>query len=429
MAKEPKSSENKDKTEASEETAAPEVESDVEEVTDESSEESPAMIEAEATEVNEAPDEDAADSPETNTPEYPVVAKQNEPSGGRGSFFPLVLGGIAAGAIGYAAAVFAPFTGGPDIDGISAEIAANSAALETVSGDLAALRDTPAAEVDTSELEGRIAEAGQGIESLIGELDAIRGRLGELASSLEEQVAGLDGRLLELETAMPEAGSLGTEEQLAALRSRIEEMTSRAEERLLATESEAAQIARAAEEERLAAESEAADALAAAEAREAELTAQVQRQETLIELKAAVEAGASYSDLLTDLDAVPEALTAHAESGVPTIQSLQESFPAAARAALRATVTVPENASVGERLTAFLNRRTNARSLSPQEGDGPDAVLSRAEAHLGSGEIALALNEIETLPEAGQAAMGEWADQARARLAAVAAIEELSVTN
>jgi hypothetical protein len=335
-----------------------------------------------------------------------------------------------AGAIGFAAAYFAlPKTPEFDASGLSADISANAQALEALSGDLAALRDAPAPAVDTSGLEGQIAEAGQGIESLIGELDAIQSRLGELAASLEDQVAGLDGRILELETAMPNASALGTEEQLSALRARIGEMTSQAEARLRETEAEAAAIARAAEEERLAAEAEAADALAETEAREAELAALAERQEALIELKASVESGAGYSELLAGLDMVPDALAAHADNGVPTIQTLQESFPGAARAALAATVTVPENATMGDRISAFLQRRTNARSLSPHEGDGPDAVLSRAEADLGSGDLAAALSEIEKLPEAGKTAMGGWIEGARARLSAVAAIEELSATN
>ena len=147
-------------------------------------------------------------------------------------------------------------------------------------------------------------------------------------------------------------------------------------------------------------------------------------------MRAAVESGAGFSDILAGFGDAPKVLTSLATDGVPTMVSLQQSFPDAARAALAASQTVPEDASTGERLAAFLKRQTNARSLTPREGSDPDAVLSRAEASLNQGDLDTALSEISTLPDAAMTAMSGWLERAETRASAMKALDELSaVTN
>ncbi|MEP2717498.1 MAG: hypothetical protein ABJP42_13320, partial [Pseudophaeobacter sp.] len=73
-----------------------------------------------------------------------------------------------------------------------------------------------------------------------------------------------------------------------------------------------------------------------------------------------------------------------------------------------------------------VNRHLGARSVTPQEGDDPDAVLSRAEAALQSGDVTTALSEIEALPEAAQTAFADWQSAAQTRLAALAAVDQLA---
>ena len=239
----------------------------------------------------------------------------------------------------------------------------------------------------------------------------------------------MDARLLALETAVPSADALASGDELAALRERIAEMTAAAENQLATTQTEAASVARAAEEARLAAEAEAEELRAAAEAREAELQVMAARQAALIDLKAAIEAGAPFAEPLGALEEVPDVLAANAETGVPTILALQEGFPAAARAALAQSTLVGEDASAGERFAAFLRSRTNARSQRPRDGADPDAILSRAEATVGEGDLRGALAELEALSGDGQAALAEWLEQANTRLAASEAVDQLSATN
>ncbi|MGB8622217.1 MAG: hypothetical protein WCD16_05310, partial [Paracoccaceae bacterium] len=80
----------------------------------------------------------------------------------------------------------------------------------------------------------------------------------------------------------------------------------------------------------------------------------------------------------------------------------------------------------GDRIGAFLRTQFGARSLTPREGNDPDAILSRAEAALNAGELKDALDEIATLPEAGQQAMSGWVAKAQKRADALAAADTLA---
>jgi hypothetical protein len=79
-----------------------------------------------------------------------------------------------------------------------------------------------------------------------------------------------------------------------------------------------------------------------------------------------------------------------------------------------------------ERAMSFLQSTTGARSMTPREGTDPDAVLSRAEAALGAGDLDLSLTEIAALPAVAQEAMAGWTTQAKTRQDALAAVAELA---
>ncbi|MDJ0640573.1 MAG: mitofilin family membrane protein [Paracoccaceae bacterium] len=467
MAGKSKSSEKKENSKDKEEVDASEVSGEAAASNPESSSEDPVVIEGEATEVDadaedlhtadegtasdesEASTEDApegsdetsgdvASTEETATDvEAPAAATAQPPqteqqSAGSGvPVLAMVFGGIVAGAIGYFGSALAPKPEPAPFDEseLTAGIAANTAALGDLEGSLAALQEVSAPEVDLSGLESQIGTIMQSLDTLTRELTTLQTGLSETTAAFEAQANELDERVVALETAVPQAGELATDDELRALRTRIEEMMGEAEARLAEAQAEADAIAQEATEMRAAAEAEALEVAAAAEAREAELQALGERQSALLDLKSAMEAGTGYAETLPALGAVPDVISANAESGIPTIKSLQESFPTVARTALSQSVTVAEDASVGERLTAFINRRTNARSLTEQEGDSPDAVLSRAEARLGEGDLAAAVAELDSLPEAGKAALEDWLEQARTRLTAVEAVDELTATN
>ena len=175
--------------------------------------------------------------------------------------------------------------------------------------------------------------------------------------------------------------------------------------------------------------------IAAAEAETATIVARVEtaaaaadQRSALGQIRAALDSGAPFAAALVPLATVtlPDILSATAETGVPTLQTLQAGFPDAARAVLEAATQADPGASWTQRIGAFLMAQTGARSLTPRDGSDPDAVLSRAEAALRSGDLTATISELNGLPDAGLAAMAPWLALAHQRLAAQDAVAALS---
>lgn len=361
------------------------------EVVEDDVEEEPVVVEAEPeAEAEEAPVEEAA----------PVA----QPQPARGGPEAMLLGGVFAGLIGYGMATLFPMFSN-NADELTDQLSAQSdkiAALE------AALADQATADLS-------------GIETGLADLNTqVTGQIDGLTASVTEQFAGIDERLLEVEKRPSGDGTL-SDTALAAYQRELEGL--RAE--LDAQKDDVMSAAAAAEADLAAARAEAEEleqqALAMAEA--------AASRAALNRIATAVETGAPYADALTGLDAatLPTALTDAAESGVATTAQLVADYPAAARAAL-ATARSEGLSDDASGLGGFLRSQFDVRSTAPQEGDGPDAVLSRAEAAVKDGRVADALAELAALPEVARADMTDWTARAQARSDVLDAIATLSET-
>lgn len=311
-------------------------------------------------------------------------------------FLGLVVGGaLAAGAGFFAAIEWWPQEASVDASKL-AEL------QEVVSGQQITLTRLENAGIEQASSLARVASQ---IEET-SEIDGIQTELETLRTALRR----IEARVEALETRpFAEVNPDGTEAlqaQLEAFRQELDRATAEADAKVAAARLEAEQI----------------EADADATARSAD------RSAALAALKIALDTGAPLTEPLKMFDDVPPVLAAHAE-GVPTLAALQSGFPDAARNVLSLPTASPENASVSERLAAFLKRQTNARSLSPKEGDDPDAVLSRAEARLELGDVSGALNELQTLPDEARTAMADWLTDAETRAAVIAAHADLSAIN
>jgi hypothetical protein len=114
-----------------------------------------------------------------------------------------------------------------------------------------------------------------------------------------------------------------------------------------------------------------------------------------------------------------------AETGLPTMLSLQTGFSDAARSALAAAKR--ENAkNPMEQFGANLSSLFSVRKTGKVEGDTPSAIISRAEANLEEGNLYEALREIGTLEGDAAAAMDPWVERARSRVAADQLLTDVS---
>ncbi len=135
---------------------------------------------------------------------------------------------------------------------------------------------------------------------------------------------------------------------------------------------------------------------------------------------AAVETGAPFAaELAVVEEAAPAAgalatLRPYADGGAPPMATIRSEFSAAARAGL-ATANRVNADGVVERYGARVAGLFNLRPASPQPGESPGAVISRAEYAVDQGDLAAAIAEIETLPPPAQDAMRDWIELAQDR--------------
>ncbi|WP_143226504.1 COG4223 family protein [Actibacterium pelagium] len=360
---------------------------------------------------DEAPAEDdlaeaSEDEQPTPDPVEPIVAAPAPEKSGNG-FLPTLLGGVLAAGLGFGVSQFL-FTDATPPEADTSEL---EAALDKQSRDLAALSKaiealaaTPAAEAP--DLSGPLEELNSSLSDAIA-------AVGTDVSDLSAQMAALETRLTEVEkrpaVASDTSGAVAAyERELNAIREELAVQQAKNDEM-------SAEVGAAAE----AAKAEIDAASARARAIEAQAAVQT--------VQSALDTGTSYAASLASLPGdIPEALTASAETGVATLPELKASFDEYARQALSASLENAPGTSTQDRVGSFLRSQLNIRSLSPREGDDPDAVLSRAQGAVATGDLAAALSEIAALPESGQAAMADWTALAQARLAAKEAIETLA---
>ncbi|WP_284165229.1 hypothetical protein [Frigidibacter sp. SD6-1] len=322
-------------------------------------------------------DETVEPEPQAKPPEPQAEAAPQAPR--RPRFWPLALGGAVAAALG-AGGTIAVLRANPGLmpppstAGLEQRLSDQDKRLSDLASKLAAApADAPAATIDVQPL-----------------IDPLTARLDQLESAL----ADLQARLAAVESrpvAAPGETSAATSEAVAAAK---------------AAEAEAARLRQEAE----------------VIARKAAIGS------ALGQIDAGLESGAALAPSLKALSdlgiAIPEALAA-VDQGAPTLAALRDSFPAAARDALSLSLAALPKGSTWDRVSAFLRSQTGARSLSPRAGDDPDAILSRAEAALGAGDLMAAVAEISALPEAGQARMSEWVGLATRRSEALKAAATL----
>ena len=304
-----------------------------------------------------------------------------------GSAMPTILGGLVAGAIGFGAAYFV--LPKPDMT-LPAKISAQAS-------EITELRDQIAA-VPAPDLSG---------------VEAAQAATADAMVAADERITALETRLNDLSNRAGDSGSLSTaayEAELDALRAEMENLRGTAIAELESARDQAAEI-----------ENNAEAAARAATGRA-----------SLARIQSGMETGAPLGEALDDLAAalqadVPAALTA-VRDGTPTLAALQSDFPALARAALATARAEGVSGEAEGGFASFLRNQFDVRSVAPKDGDGTDAILSRAEATLRQGRLTDALAEVGALPEVARAELSDWIALAEARADALAAAATLSTS-
>lgn len=270
---------------------------------------------------------------------------------------------------------------------------------------------------------------------------------------LEQRIATLEQRIAALETDLGDSVTAGFKalgERVAAVESQSPVDLAPLDNRLSALEARpAATIASSVDtgplEARLAALESAEDAPAAFDAvddlvdRITALEARPVPQETaslpaatllaVVQLRGALRGSGPYDTALAALDSLGDldpaalaVLSTHAATGVVTHGALRDRFTSLADAILTAVVAPSEGSWIQRTLGRLSGLITVRRIGGDVTGNTVGAIVARAEARLGVGDLAAAVAEIAMLD--GDVS-GPWLADARARLAAEAALATL----
>lgn len=277
-------------------------------------------------------------------------------------------GALAAGIVGGLVTLLG--FGGLQYAGIVPAFGPDRGVEQNLSGELQALRDqiaalpAPAAIVDNTALEGRIAALEQSASQ-----PAATGAPSAEVETLKAQTDNLTQELAGLKTALADARQAATAEK-AELTTRIQS----AEQKL----------------------NEPVNDIKMAQA--VAVTA----------LKSAIDRGGPF---LAELDALrsiaPDeqavaALAPDAQVGVPTRTDLRREFPKTADAMLDALNQPDPNEGIFDRLVSSAMSGIRVRPVGSVEGETPEAVIARIEDKLNNGDLKGAALEWDSLPEAAK---------------------------
>ena len=112
----------------------------------------------------------------------------------------------------------------------------------------------------------------------------------------------------------------------------------------------------------------------------------------------------------------------------PNVATLQKQFPGVADAILASTMTDDPDKGFLDSVGSFFGSLVTVRPTGAIPGDSPDAIVSRMQAAVDSGDIATALAERASLPEEGQQASADWAQAAEDRLTINQLVDKLALS-
>jgi hypothetical protein len=367
----------------------------------------PPTIDLTATEVGAT----KASTPESGAgPEEDAHDRQStESAAGRPrSHMKTALAGAAAGAIAIAAIAAGLETAGylplHETAAAPATPAPNSATGADITAQLNKIEGAIAAQKPDPVLISRLAAVEAATKSLSDSVAALGTRVDQVAATAQ-------GAQVQAKTAADASDAAKTAAQAGVARSDLDSLASRVAALESATKSLSDNVTR----QTSSADDGAARLMATAEA-----------------LRATVERGAPYQAELAvvkSLGADPSAtapLEPFAATGVPTAAVLARELAALTPALMQAAEPTPNDNSFLARLESNAQHLVRVTPVDAPTGDDSLSNVARINADAAHADIAAALADIATLPDAAKELTAAWVQKAQTRNAAIAASRQLA---
>ena len=353
--------------------------------------------------------------PHANAPPVARVVKQEKQNS---SIYLMLIGGIISSAFGFGAAYYLftsnILTNGVTIKDVQSELSIN------ISGNANGISQNAKTNGDQdTQLNNIIAK----LETHDDHFEALSGSLASM-TNLSETVDALNARVDSIEMLAADISQLMRKLEkrpvAATLSDEIIDAYNSEVNRLLET-----MAAQRKEVETLLHEANTKKAQAS------EVARNTQANLTFNAIQTAFNAGKSFAKELDEFSKltnapIPTKLQKISGEGVPRLETLTDTFPEAARAAISAERSENSYDGTAQSLLGFIKSQLQARSVTPKEGTDADAVLSRAEAALRDGQLENAVEELQALQSPAKEAMAEWQAEAQQRLNLVGALKSLS---
>lgn len=280
-------------------------------------------------------------------------------------------------------------------DGAIVDLRSATAALQAEVTKLDQKTAAPANAADLAALNGRVAALETTLKATTAGLTALQG-------ATETAVAGTS-----TPAAVPQVDLTPLEQRIAALEARLQP---------LAAAVAASKVDVSADQDSL------RKAVSASDAAALVVVAQ--------SLRGALDRGAPFAPEVAaaaTLGADPDriaVLQPVAGKGVPTAAALAKSFAPLAAPILTGTQS-KEPQGILDRLERGASSLVRVRPVGAATGNDPAALVARIEDALGHGDVAAAISAWDQLPAPAKNVTGDWASDARARVAADAAAQAI----
>lgn len=285
--------------------------------------------------------------------------------------------------------------------------------LTTIEQQIAELRANPAPAPLDGASKAEMAQLQKNVEAAEIKAEAAIGSLNEIQKQFDALPQGQATNTADLE---------GVTQRLSALEAQVSAATSQAEQATTNVTDNSGTIS--ALEQQLASLEQKLSELA----RQPDTTALIAANT----LKTAIDRGGSFKAELETFAAVShdqsgiKGLSAFAETGVPTVASLNSEFDEVANRIIAAENKLPAGAGVWDQLKASAKGLVSVRPVAGNvSGSGAGPITARMEAALQSGDLERAIGEWEQLPADAKAVSEEFADQMKARRDANLLIQRL----